>query len=582
MERYIEKQNIQLEQGEQKAPVQIDRYQLLHDTQENLVLLRLKCFNVTEKTIQSVYFDIDCYDDSKDLIGQMSDLFFSGLHIKSFEEFGKDKPVVVNRLNVASIAVQVKKVVFEDGSVWRLNQPEMNIDAHKLHLISDSPYKEIIQRDLSENGYSGRYMHYSEPSFWVCVCGKKNGAEDLFCENCGHSRKWQEEHFSEEYLLTEQKEMQKKRVESIQMAEKKHFRNNKLILCVGAVLNLLLLVLCFVQIMGYPGFGDSDQEMEILYMMISFVLLAIVSVAGWICFALFNRRKKLIYADCEKINREIFTMKKVNAAIGYVLSLVAGCILFKKISELLVVGILFGAQNYSIVGEISYLIIHIVFLAIGLKLYLSHRQEMNLAIRVVTAKLLVPCLAFYILTLMVVVIMSAVEYNSMYFSAFWYMILFFLITIPARHYYSEKVLYVKNPLIKYLSGWTLVAVNGVFFLLYFLDTVVFFIEYGGYDYFEQYYSFLGYILLAELLITILGIILGILLIAKTHKANKDMWMIVLYGISIYVTFNAWRIAILNSQYFNVCRGVYFVLFILMFTCGVAGWITFRSLLRKRL
>lgn len=581
MERYIEKQNIQLEQGEQKAPVQIDRYQLLHDTQENLMLLRLKCFNVTEKTIQSVYFDIDCYDDSKDLIGQMSDLFFSGLHIKSFEEFGKDKPVVVNRLNVASIAVQVKKVVFEDGAVWRLNQPEMNIDAHKLYLISDSPYKEIIQRDLSENGYSGRYMHYSEPSFWVCVCGKKNGAEDLFCENCGHSRKWQEEHFSEEYLLTEQKEMQKKRVESIQTAEKKHLRNNKIIFCVGAVLNLLLLVLCFVQLMGYP-FGDADEETNFRYEMVSFVLLAIVSVAGWICFALFNRRKKLIYADCEKINREIFTVKRVNAAIGYVLSLVAGCILFKKISELLVVGILFDLRNYSMAGEISSLIINIAFLAIGLKLYLSHRREMNLAIRVVTAKLFVPCLAFYFLMHMVVVIMRTVEYNAMYLSDFWYMILFFLITIPARHYYSEKVLYVKNPLIKCLSGWTLVAVNGVFFLLNLLDTVVFFKEYGGFEYYEQFYSFLGYIFFAQLFITILGIILGILLIVKTHKANKGMWMIVLYGTSIYVTFNAWRIVILESVNLNASKIVYLLLFILMFTCGVAGWIAFRSILRKRL
>jgi len=230
-QRYDKVKNLEINEYNPKCPIEINKGALIADKVLNKMLLQLRVFSIAEIPISSIFIKIDCYDAAGDSIEGTNLLnhVFSDLHLKPKSTFANKLPVILDPL-VRNIKIQIDKVVFFDGTIWRND----NQSIHKPNMI---PIKVLgndlliqFKRELKETslGYDDYYFIPEEHSTeWYCSCGRINYLDDNICIRCGVSKSWIFEHTNTEYLkrsLTDYQEQlmiieeQKKR--DIEMATK--------------------------------------------------------------------------------------------------------------------------------------------------------------------------------------------------------------------------------------------------------------------------------------------------------------------------------------------------------------------------
>ena len=124
------------------APIFISSLRVAYDYTYNRELLFVTCQNCCSYTIRSVYFDLDCKDDAGDSLGQLKGESLRGLSVSPTLAFGSETPVVLSLKGTAQIDLHLQKVVFTDGSVWRVGDPPVDtpVDAP----VADAPAEEAV------------------------------------------------------------------------------------------------------------------------------------------------------------------------------------------------------------------------------------------------------------------------------------------------------------------------------------------------------------------------------------------------------------------------------------------------------
>ena len=76
MERYKVIKKIDNIYWDINCPVQVDKCNILFDNTLQKNVLQFKLKNISDKSLQSVYMDIVCYDDAKDKLGVIKDISY--------------------------------------------------------------------------------------------------------------------------------------------------------------------------------------------------------------------------------------------------------------------------------------------------------------------------------------------------------------------------------------------------------------------------------------------------------------------------------------------------------------------------
>ena len=208
----------------EKLPFEIMKGNIFVNKDTNQAALSLKMINLSGKTIKSIYIDIECFDDTGDIIGENSVISFAyqDMSIAPNEVFGLNDYIGLPNTRVRKIAIKFVKMAFEDGSVIRtedVGEKKKLLPLISIDTLSNS-LKEAIIENIEKSSLA-TCMFIPQQGLnetWRCCCGSQNKS-GAFCVRCGRVKVEQLKFFSEEFV--EKIEQDKKEANMISLANEK-------------------------------------------------------------------------------------------------------------------------------------------------------------------------------------------------------------------------------------------------------------------------------------------------------------------------------------------------------------------------
>ncbi len=183
------------------CPIKVEKSQLLFDTKENAIVLQIKMFNLSDNQIKSVFLNISTYDESMNFIQKKSDVAFLALNAIGQSVFGDRTPIVLDSLQVYTVDIIIKKVVFNNDNVWNNFEEKIGVELPEQRRINtfDELYNQVI-REINGRCIRSDYWFENKDTYWRCTCGQTNSNEKNKCGYCKADKEWLEKHFDRQYL----------------------------------------------------------------------------------------------------------------------------------------------------------------------------------------------------------------------------------------------------------------------------------------------------------------------------------------------------------------------------------------------
>ncbi len=224
-----------------------------------------KLFNVSDKVVTKVSFMVQAFDAYGGELGEIKvDLSELNAQPKSF--FAEKKAVSLKDYAEAKhITVDFLTVDFAEGEPYKKSEEMAEI------VINESDYEEKL-RLISVAGSDAFCYAQDQGTYWVCVCGRPNTAEEIECIRCGRNKKETFEKFSSratiDKVVEEMEEAQRieKEKQAEEAAEKATRRNKKIkkFAMIGAIALACLVALGFLISFIIDGvfilMGNSAQK----------------------------------------------------------------------------------------------------------------------------------------------------------------------------------------------------------------------------------------------------------------------------------------------------------------------------------
>jgi len=177
------------------CPIDIKKGALLLDKQNNRVLLQLKLLNITDSKISSVFVNVDSFDDAYDHIQGINTVehAFLDLALESRKTFGDTNPILMGN-NVRNVEVNINKVVFESGEIWRSEGKDIYIKPVQRRLEKlDIDMLDFLKHESQNAGYDFDQILYKPielDNLWLCSCGRPNDNLNSTCARCNIDKNW--------------------------------------------------------------------------------------------------------------------------------------------------------------------------------------------------------------------------------------------------------------------------------------------------------------------------------------------------------------------------------------------------------
>ena len=235
------------------CPIILQALAITKDGEKNKVLAQCKFKNLGDKQIAAIYISIKCCAIDDKHLEDLEHFAYMDLKARQYDEFGDRIPIYLPDHETRKIVITLKKVVYEDGTLWdnRENIPFTKLTFSVSPLSSlkllDEQYRRELQKISPKWAKHNDLPAYTD-IFVRCGCGEILVNEDnIVCPNCSTSMKKLNEIQDKEYLLNklnsynkqqEEKERQKeehKKIIEAQRKEKKK-RLKKIIVLVSIVI----------------------------------------------------------------------------------------------------------------------------------------------------------------------------------------------------------------------------------------------------------------------------------------------------------------------------------------------------------
>ena len=209
--------------------MQVEKYNILHDNSNGKNVLQAKLKSISDKAVNNVFADIECYDAANDEVGTVKDVLYTVGGIKKGGIFGAKQAINTGFSNVGKIKIIMTKVVFEDESVWRneSNQPlEEYEGAEAKKYLNDYALYEQYMRECNKIKADSRYVITTKDDVWICSCGQPNPASTDKCYICG-ADKAELIKISDKNYLSEELRKYNEKQESIRLYQEEEARRKE-------------------------------------------------------------------------------------------------------------------------------------------------------------------------------------------------------------------------------------------------------------------------------------------------------------------------------------------------------------------
>lgn len=172
---------------------------------KNNDVMSLLAWNISEKTLRSVYFKIKILDDVGDEISTCS-CVYQGLAISSGEKLPLDKEFNLNTDLAYKIQFEIEKAAFDDDSVWRANENTIKFELSEQAEILPGNFpkykylREIVEKKSSLSESDKIFQPVFEEEYTQCICGFPM-SKNCSCVRCGLTEKLLKNAVSYEKLL---------------------------------------------------------------------------------------------------------------------------------------------------------------------------------------------------------------------------------------------------------------------------------------------------------------------------------------------------------------------------------------------
>lgn len=232
------------------SPIQLEKGNLLLDSQTSNLILQLKLYNVSDKTISAVYLSADYYDNANHLLHSGIEVNYLGLHCAPKQDCGTDTPVKLPNNTIYYVDLNITKVMFIDGSMVDI-APQ---------IIQIPKQQQISERLGNEAAGAARRVLNNQIAYipqeldggaWLCGCGQVNEKDVCIC--CSTDKDKLFEVVNGEYLqqVLEQEKQQRAEQEQKQAEQQERLKQiSKKVAIIGTpiVAVVIAVTLLFTQI----------------------------------------------------------------------------------------------------------------------------------------------------------------------------------------------------------------------------------------------------------------------------------------------------------------------------------------------
>ncbi len=144
------------------------------------IFVMFKLLNLSDRMIESVKFDLICYDAYGGEIAHVP-VFMTGAEAAPHTVFAENKAVsIVSYPNTKRAVIEFHEVTFQDGETVTAN--------NTFDVPITEPDPQTLARLKQLTFQEARCLAQQHEAYWLCVCGRANLPEAETCVRCGLSR----------------------------------------------------------------------------------------------------------------------------------------------------------------------------------------------------------------------------------------------------------------------------------------------------------------------------------------------------------------------------------------------------------
>lgn len=227
-----------------QAPIIITGGVLLKDTVSDSVIIQLKFQSISEKVIKALKINITALDVTNQILPDSIEYQYLDLNIRTGQEFGSSKAIVVPSIVTRSFNIDKVTVIFEGNEQWE-SESELCIISKMQSLESTLKNKEMIKQYQLTTNKKAICKPIETMGIWQCSCSTWNNKET--CSLCGLKK---ERVFSAYDLnvlketmtirIAKEEEEARKAREIQEAEDKKRRKRNKILLVIFSIACLIL------------------------------------------------------------------------------------------------------------------------------------------------------------------------------------------------------------------------------------------------------------------------------------------------------------------------------------------------------
>lgn len=261
-ERYRVVRQLECDTYYMGSPVQIEKGNILLDSQASTLILQLKLCNVSDKTINAVYLSADYYDNTNHLLHSGMELNYLGLNCAPKQACGSDTPMKLPDDNIYNIKLHIAKVMFIDGSM-------IDVAPQTIQIPKQQQIAEVFGDEAA--GAAKRVLNNSvcyipqelNSGVWLCGCGQANEKE--VCISCGITKNKVFEAVNGEYLQQVLEQEKQQRIEMERQKAQQRAETEEKLKKIGkkfAVVGTPILVVIIVVTLIFTQFIIPQQQLR--------------------------------------------------------------------------------------------------------------------------------------------------------------------------------------------------------------------------------------------------------------------------------------------------------------------------------
>ena len=258
------------------CPIIIEAGALQKDTETGNIIAQIKMKNIGDIPITSCKVSLKAFENNGDEVEGVPEFSYLDLNVGRGCEFGTKVPVILPNRTARSFAVDIKEIVFFDGSVKRLDNNQWKTIPKQQPIEAVLTDAALVQQYKIEAGGDANLFPEKKDGFFLCTCGAVNYDTAKACYKCGNSYENLCKYMDRDYLMQKIDERNEKRRIEQEKKEGKKKLFIKIAVAVIAVLIVFVLIntihkinegkktetanVSDAQVGSYVYFGSYEQD----------------------------------------------------------------------------------------------------------------------------------------------------------------------------------------------------------------------------------------------------------------------------------------------------------------------------------